>query len=111
MSHRDRMLRYCCIVTEEKHLVDLQPLLYNLEIPEPILAAQQKAIAHISKRPATNHNLYEYLRGHPEIQCLSEFNAHLEAQLLAAAGQHPLATLPFQRPKMFAPPLQIAEEE
>jgi hypothetical protein len=67
-SSADRFLAYCMSITEEKWLVDANPLLYRMEVPEKIASNLDRSYSKMAKRPATLDNLYAFLKAHPGYQ-------------------------------------------
>ena len=96
LSHCERILRYLQVPNDNKFIIDFSPLLYRLAIPGKILDARSKALATLPERPATNHQVYQYLSGHPSIGDVEEFSAHIARKIKenkALLGQIPFLKL------------------
>ena len=101
LSSVDRMLNYCLVVTEDKWLVDTEPLLYNFEIPPKIADLAKKAAGRLGKRPASLDDLYEFLRGNPSVSTPAALDKLIQGEL-AKKGQHAHHHLPYTRLRLLA---------
>jgi hypothetical protein len=84
-----RLLAYCLVPRDSKPWVDKRPFMTaGMSIPATLEQLYRKELSKLEKRPASCHDVWQWLLCHPEITTPEAFRARVDARHIKALMQN-----------------------